>query len=249
LNNMQSGHFVLAVALVAGASGTALAQTQSDPAIPPQAPAAQTAAPAQATTQAVNYGPTRNHWTLAGFMGSDFNQTGNSRISTDSSLSAGGQASYLWHGMVGAEALADFTPSFHVNSLALTDNPHLNTYMANGIFAYPLGDTGQFEPYVSGGFGSIQMRANVVTSILTAAPVEGGTVGVTTTQSNQHWWGSNFGGGVMGFAGNVGFRADVRRYRATENTDITGSAVDQFTKALLSDLAFWRTSVGVAFRW
>jgi len=247
---MHSGHFVLAVALAAGVSGTALAQTQSDPAIPPQPPASQAAAPASATTQAVNYGPTRNYWTLAGFMGSNFSQTGNSRISTDSSLSVGGEAAYLWHGMVGAEALADFTPTFHVTSLALTDNPHLNTYMANGILAYPLGDTGQFSPYASGGFGSMQMRANVVTSIVTAAPVEGGTtVGTTTTQSNQHWWGSNVGGGVMGFAGNVGFRADVRYYRAKENTDITGSAVDQFTKALLSNLTFWRTSVGVAFRW
>jgi hypothetical protein len=247
---MHSGHFVLAAALAAGLSGTAWAQTQSDPANPPQPPDPQSAAPAPATTRAVNYGPTRNYWTLAGFMGSSFEATGNSRIGTDSSLSFGGQASYLWHGMYGAEALADFTPTFHVNSLALTDNPHMNTYMANGIFAYPLGDTGQFDPYVSGGFGGLQMRANVVTSVATGAPVEGATtIATTTTNSNQFWWGGNVGGGVMGFAGNVGFRADVRYYRAIENNDISGSAVDQFTKNLLSELTFWRTSVGVAFRW
>jgi hypothetical protein len=56
----------------------------------------------------------------------------------------------------------------------------------------------------------------------------------------------------MVFAGRVGVRADVRHYSATTSNDAVffkGESPGDLTSALLSGLEFWRTDVGVAFRW
>jgi hypothetical protein len=111
--------------------------------------------------------------------------------------------------------------------------------MANAIGAFPLGSRGQFQPYGSGGYGSITMRFS---EPLTATD---------TSPGMQNTGGGNIGGGLMAFAGKVGLRADFRYYRARtiSSTTQVETTADQATQDLLSGLGFWRTNIGVAFQW
>ena len=228
-----------AAALVSGLSGTAVAQT------PPPTPVAQAIAPAD------NAGLTRSHWLASGFVGSNFGSTNNDVVDVDRSMSFdfGGQVGYLWRGVVGGEFLANFTPSFGVNTVgALFDNPMVSSYMANAVGALPLGAGGQFQPYISGGFGAIQMRfadGIVGSGIL----VNGVVTTVTTSSVSQTGGGSNIGGGIMAFVGKVGVRADARYYHANTFTLDATNFANLVTQSLLSDLNFWRADVGIAFQW
>jgi hypothetical protein len=221
----------MAVALSA-LSGTADAQSTaaSPPAAVPHA------------TPARLYGPTEHQWIVSGFVGSNF---GSSTI--DPSVDFGGQLAFLWKGVIGAEALADFAPSFRIDNLVLADHPHANSYMANLIFATPLGAEGQIEPYISGGVGAVQLRTTVLNLAL---PNSTGALATGTSDGDQMLPGTDLGGGVMGFAGMIGFRADVRYYKVpTDTTFQSNSAVGQVTEGLLSGLSFWRANIGVAVRW
>jgi hypothetical protein len=54
----------------------------------------------------------------------------------------------------------------------------------------------------------------------------------------------------MGFARNVGLRADVRCFRAFNSTDSNPSSVSNaVANNLLNGLDFWRANVGIAIRW
>src|SRR5215831_18396305 len=199
-------------------------------ALPPVA-GAQSGAPAAvpATAPSVTAGATRSHWTTAGFVGSNF---GNS--SADPSVSFGGQLAYLWKGMVGGEVIADFAPAFKLDNAALSESPRTNAYVANAIFALPLGASGQFEPYVSGGAGSIQLVAQAFNIAL---PHLSGTFPTGTSKADEFKFGTNVGGGVMGFNGMIGFRADVRYYKATRDSNFqSATPIGQFTETLLSGL-------------
>ena len=223
---MQSVKHLCVVALAVGWSGTALAQTT-----PPAA--------APATTQATFVGPIDTHWTASGFVGSNLGATGdNTSVRSHGSLDWGGQVAYMWKGFVGGEFIGGYDPSFKVTSPILPDNARVVTYMGNGIVSIPVGSGGQFQPYASGGAGGISMRTQIVTDLLG-----------TTTNNTQTTWGWDAGGGIMGFAGKWGFRADGRYYRAPSKTNPSGTAEDIYTQGLLSSLHFWRASVGVAYRW
>ena len=164
--------------------------------------------------------------------------------SPDAHVTYGGQVGYLWHGMVGGEFLADFAPNVGFDSLVLSKNPQVNSYMGNLIVSIPFGGDQRFQPYFSGGFGSIGLRADV----FTLPDINGN---VSTVSSNEHRWGSDLGGGIFAFANRWGVRGDVRWFRAsTDNNFSTDNTPAQnVTQALLSDLRFWRGTVGVAFRW
>ena len=205
---------------------------------------AQSAAPAAvpAASPSVTAGATQSHWTIAGFIGSNFGTT-----SVDPSVSFGGQAGYLWKGMVGGEAIADFAPAFKLDDAALSENPRANAYMANAIFALPLGASGQFQPYVSGGAGSIQLVARAFN---VALPHLSATFPTGTSRADAFSFGTDVGGGLMGFNGIIGFRADVRYYKATKNDTLASATpIRQFTETLLSGLDFWRANIGIAVRW
>jgi hypothetical protein len=220
---------VVTAALLAGSSGTASAQA---PASPP--PAGQT------TTTPDFFGTTRSYWTAAGFVGTNFRSGG-----TDHSLDFGGEVGYLWRGVAGAELLADFAPAFKLNNALLIEDPHVHSYMANAVGAFPLGAQGQIQPYVSGGVGGIQLRTSVFTPV-----TSGGVTTIGTTTGDQMRLGTDIGGGVAAFLGNVGLRGDVRYYRATKDDNLSATtATGRFTQALLSGLDFWRANVGVALRW
>jgi hypothetical protein len=226
---MRGASFVIAAALAVGVSATATAQT-----------AARSAANHATTAAAGPYYSTENHWLASGFAGTNFGDNYGEDRGGDS-VTFGGQIGYLWHGYLGAEALADFTPGFKVpNTILLADDPHLSSYMANGIVAAPFGSHDQFLPYFSAGMGVFHMSTNFVT----LDPAN------SLTGSQGHF-GGNVGGGFIGYAGNVGVRGDLRWYNVdTKHDDFTASnARDLFTLRLLSGLEYWRANIGVAFRW
>jgi Outer membrane protein beta-barrel domain len=224
---MRSAVYVLGAALALGVAGTASAQTSPTP--------------STATTQATTYGTTVSHWLASGFVGSGFEASGDNpgvEVNSGGRVDYGGQAAYLWHGIVGPEFLFDWAPNFDVNSRFIPGDTNVLSYMVNAIGAYPFGADGQFVPYASGGFGAIQASADVLVSN-------------GTTQSNQNSvWGSNIGGGLMAFATpRFGVRGDLRYYHASTQHDFSGTFPDQVTQAVVSGLTYWRATGGISFRW
>ena len=230
---MRMSAFVITGLLAAGLPHAATAQSASAAIAPAAVPSA---------IEPKLVGATASHWLVSGFVGSNF---GKSTI--DPNVDFGGQVAWLWRGMIGGEAVADFAPSFKMGNAGLAENPRTNSYMGNAIFALPLGAEGQFEPYVSGGLGMIQLTTRVFNASL---PHATGTPLTGTSDGNQMKMGTNIGGGLMAFAGIIGFRADVRYYKAgKDQTFQSTSAVGQYTETLLSNLEFWRANIGVVLRW
>ena len=232
---MRMSAYVFAAVLTAALPHAAAAQSTAASAAPAAVPPA---------ADSKLYGATQSHWVMTGFVGSNF---GKSTI--DPNMIFGGQVGWLWHGVLGAEGIADFAPSFKIqNNTGLSENPRSNSYMGNAVAALPLGSEGQVQPYVSGGLGYMQLRSTIFNAALPR--VAGTPVPTGTTVSDQMKWGSNVGGGVMAFKGLIGFRADVRYYRASKETTFESTTpAGQFGEALLSGLDYWRTNVGVALRW
>jgi hypothetical protein len=182
---------------------------------------------------------TQSRWTAAGFVGANY---GASAVS--SSVDFGGQVGYLYRGIIGGEFIADFAPRFNITNAFLADRPNVNAYMANVIVAAPLGSEAAIQPYVSAGLGGVQLRSNMLA--FANVPTS------SQTEANQTRGGGNVGFGVMGFAGNVGIRGDVRYFRAFTNNTVTttgNTAADAFAQNLLSGLDFWRANIGIAVRW
>jgi hypothetical protein len=197
-------------------------------------------APVVATTHEASYRP----WVASGFIGTSFDTSTNlvSEDDVTNSLAFGGQIAYMWRNKVGGEFLASFAPSVGIANAFLADTPHVNTYMGNVIGSLPFGRNRQFRPYISAGLGAIAMRTTVFAS----------GKGIDTISANDSRFGSNIGGGLMVFGGRVGVRADMRHYSATTSNDAVlfkGESPSDLPSALLSGLSFWRTDVGVAFRW
>ena len=223
---MRSAKYFTAAALVLGLAGTASAQ----------------GTPA-ATTPPTTYSETVSHWVASGFVGGGFNAssaTDDPRIQENGGgVSFGGQVGYLWHGVVGPELLAEWAPSFDVNAAFIDGNTHVFSYMANAIAAAPLGADGQIMPFISGGFGRIQMAADIIN------PID-----LTTDNNSNSVWGTNIGGGIMAFAGDrYGVRGDVRYYHANSDTNIAGSPADQLVESIVSGVHFWRATGGLSVRW
>ena len=226
---MRSTQYLLAAALAVGISAPAFAQ-------------------GTATTQPVNVGETVSHWTATGFVGGNFN-TGGPAPQVDingGGVEFGGAVAYLWHGLVGGEFITSFAPTFDVTSVLIDNNPHVNTYMGNAIVALPIGVGGHVQPYFSGGAGGIHMAADVFDLNQAGQPTS------SFTANHEMRWGWDLGGGAMAFANNrVGFRGDIRYYKATVNNQInTGSSSQSIVvQELLSGIHFWRADGGVTFRW
>ncbi len=223
---MRSAGYVLAAALTFGVTGSAMAQTTPS---------------STATTQATTYGETVSHWVASGFVGGGFNASADDpRIQENGGgVAFGGQVGYLWRGMVGPEFLVDWAPTFDANALFIDGNVHVFSYMANAIGAIPLGADGQFQPFISGGFGAIQMAADIIN------PLDN-----TTASNSNAQWGTNIGGGLMAFTNSrFGLRGDVRYYHSFEDTNLHGSPGDQLVESLVSNIHYWRATGGLSFRW
>ena len=248
---MRLGVFVIATAVAAGLSGTAMAQEGS------AQPVAQPVAPAVPNPLAnTGYNAhTGDHWVASAYVGTNFGSGRNNDLdlidtnNSTTSINFGGQAAYLWGGYVGAEALVDFAPSFELSNVLFEKHPLVNSYMANGIVAAPFGSNNQYLPYLSGGLGAIQLRSTIFVLDPTDAP-DINLIGTISADGTR--FGGDIGGGIMGFAGKWGFRGDVRYFKTSvdNNVDLTDLGNGNlFTQGVLSGLAFWKANVGVAFRW
>jgi opacity protein-like surface antigen len=164
------------------------------------------------------------------------------------SIAFGGQIAYLWRSNVGAEFLADFAPTFKVPSLVISDHPSLSAYMFNAIYGFNVGRLGRFRPYISAGIGAINMSADLLTIDTNLIQ--------STISASQSRFGGNVGVGGFGYVGRVGVRADIRWFKASsDNTLLDLDVLDntRFDDANrlveLSGIKYWRSSLGVAFRW
>lgn len=112
---------------------------------------------------------------------------------------------------------------------------HATTLMGNIVARLP---TGPFQPYGSAGVGLVRVTGEL------DAPIVGDNLSV---DAEDLGW--NIGGGAYIFpTPNFGIRADFRRFRTGDVTfdnllDIVG--IDEVP---LPDFNFWRTTVGVTFK-
>jgi len=157
-----------------------------------------TAASTTTTTQSPE-----NQWIASGFAGGNF-----ANNAEPSSTAFGGSVGYLWNGKWGAEFDAGFTPDFGLQSnfFGLGIKPMVNTYMANAVAAMPFGLDRRWQPFIAGGVGAISLRSS-----LNAADV--GAAIDSTFNPDATRFGGDIGGGIMGFMGNWGFKADLQYFR------------------------------------
>jgi opacity protein-like surface antigen len=151
-------------------------------------------------------------------------------------LTYGASIGWMGEGVIGWEADLSYTPEFFEgddDDLDLFDgDSNITSVMGNILIGVPVGgQTGPgVRPYVAGGAGLLQTRVEDPDALF---------------EIDNNDFGVNIGGGVMGFAtDNVGFRGDIRYFRAFSE-DEGNDAVD-FD---FSDFDFWRGTVGVTFRW
>jgi hypothetical protein len=207
------------------------------------------AAAQQATDVDTDPFPIESHWLLSGSLGSDFEED-----AEDPGVNFAGTLGWLWHGTIGGEFQANFSPDFQLDAGLtppfLFEEPAINSYMLNVIGAAPLMAGGQFQPYVSGGPGWFTLNGD---------PTPGDS-DINLKQTEMGW---NAGLGIMGFLGQMGIRADLRYFRVSgdEFAGVDGSVLrarhgvvvdDQeglLDAPFLSGLSFWRGNVGVALRW
>jgi opacity protein-like surface antigen len=137
-------------------------------------------------------------------------------------------------GAVGFEVDFGYSPNFFETGTAadgfdFTNDSNVTTLTGNAIVGIPIGGhSASVRPYVVGGVGLI--RTNVQDA------------GQFFDVSTKNDFGFDVGAGVMGFvAQNIGLRGDVRYFR-------TFNGSDNVTTLGLSDFNFWRTSVGVTFK-
>lgn len=153
--------------------------------------------------------PAPNHWLVSGFVGSNF-----ANNAQPASMDFGGSLAYLWKDRFGAEIDTGFTPDFQLqnNFFGLGIKPQVNSYMVNLMGARAIGDERTLLPFISGGIGALSLRSGLASDAVTA------------TTSNDTRFGGDIGGGVMGFSGAWGFKADVRYFRATGSYNAPGSS-------------------------
>ena len=225
---MRSAQYLSAAVLTFALAGSAAAQTTSPP-------------PSTATTQPTYVGATISHWLASGFVGGGFDTSGDSAVIPDnasSNFTWGAQVGYLWRGYVGPEFLFNTSRNIDVDTAFIPGDTRVLSYMANAIGAYPVGANGQIVPYASGGIGSIQASADVLTG------------NGSTTNNQNSVFGQNYGGGVMAFAGKGwGARGDIRYYHASTQHNFAGTFPDQLMQEVASGLSFWQATGGISFRW
>ena len=101
--------------------------------------------------------------------------------------------------------------------------------MGNAVIAMPLGREGEWQPFLSGGAGTVSLRAVVA--------------------NDQFKFGWNVGGGVMGFKGMIRLPRRRPLYKTGTNATNQTTPIGTFTDSLLTGLDFWRANIGIAVRW
>ena len=162
----------------------------------------QTTTTATTTTTTPTQSP-ENQWIASGFAGGNF-----ANNAEPSSTAFGGSVGYLWNGKWGGEFDAGFTPDFNLQSnfFGLGIKPMVNTYMFNAIAAMPFGLDRKWQPFIAGGVGAISLRSGLNTSDV-------GSAIDSTFNPDATRFGGDIGGGLMGFMGNWGVKADLQYFR------------------------------------
>ena len=147
----------------------------------------------------------------------------------------GASLAWMGAGWLGFEVDFGYSPNFFEETTGDTNfgysDSNVTTLMGNVIVGVPLGGTHGFgvRPYASGGIGLIRSSVDDVDDFFDLS-------------SND--LGINAGGGVhLFFTDKIGIRGDIRYFRAL-NDDSPDNDVD-FS---LGSFNFWRSTVGVSFR-
>ncbi len=246
MNRLFLPTVAVALALMAG---PAFAQTTNDPnGQGTVVSGTQATPPATTNTYYDEDQPFANEFILGGFIGSDF-----ARSASSASVDFGANLDYLRNGVAGVEFLAGFAPRFNLAQLGTGNQADINNYMANFIAAAPVGFLHSFKPYLSLGVGAMTMSVNgnngpapTNTTSPTGNAVSNAVNSVVAP--NETRLAGDIGGGVMGFSGRVGLRADIRYFSTLGGSNtVTNNGIT--TPSLLDNTKFWRGNVGVAVRW
>ncbi len=182
-------------------------------------------------------GTARADWLFTPNIGAGFG--GNAGSGADgvgaTHLSWGASIGWMGAGIFGWEADLAYTPEFFEaddDDLDLIENSNVTSFMANVLVGVPVGGQtgGGFRPYVSGGAGILQQNVQSDDDLF---------------EVDNSEFGVNIGAGAMGFmSDHVGFRGDIRYYRALSDPD-----EDNEFDVDLGDFDFWRGTAGITFRW
>ena len=180
---------------------------------------------------ALTPGAARADWLFTPNIGAGFG--GNA--SGSSHLTYGASIGWMGAGVFGWEADLAYTPEFFEgddDDFDLIENSNVTSFMVNALIGVPVGGQrgGGFRPYVSGGVGLLQQQVEDSEQLF---------------EFSNNEFGINLGFGAMGFmSDHVGFRGDVRYYRALADPDEDNEFDIDF-----GDFDFWRGTAGVTFRW
>lgn len=150
-------------------------------------------------------------------------------------LTWGASFGWMGAGIVGWEADLAYTPEFFEaddDDLDFIENSNVTSFMGNVLVGIPIGGQtgGGFRPYLSAGAGLLQTNVQSDDDLFEVTNDE---------------FGVNVGAGAMGFmTDNVGFRGDLRYYRA-----LTDPEPDNEFDIDFGDFDFWRATAGITFRW
>jgi opacity protein-like surface antigen len=173
---------------------------------------------------ALNAAPAHAQWFVTPYAGGHF---GGDTSNTKFNLGAG--VGYLGAGVVGFETDFNYAPNFFDASNNInfeTKGSNLATVMFNGIVAARPQTV--IRPYASGGIGWMRSRIDEVAG---AFAVKNNDLGV------------NVGAGVIAqFNRNVGWRTDVRYFRA-----VVDNQEDNDFDAAFGNFNFWRATAGLTF--
>jgi hypothetical protein len=180
-------------------------------------------------------------WLLTPYIGGNWNSQvrftddlGDFTEEFESRLNYGVSLAWMGAGIAGFEIDASYSPNFF-ERLSGSDtrlgDSNVAMLMGNIVLGAPIGGQGGvgLRPYVAGGVGIIRSRITDPGQLFDVSSDD---------------WAFNAGGGVTAFlADNFGLRGDVRYFRGLRDNQPDG-ALD----VALSDLRFWRWSVGATLR-
>jgi opacity protein-like surface antigen len=197
--------------------------------------------------------PARADWFLTPFVGVVFGGAANQFVLNDlddefeQRMNFGGSFGYRTKGIFGFEVDYDVAPNFFQFTGGTGDfnpfdlNSSVQTLMGNVVVAIPVGGStgGGFQPYLTAGFGTIRTKLRSESDVFDD---------ITSNDS-----GFNVGGGAHFFVStHFGFRFDARYTRGFESIDDEDPIEDNpfFDQPFATEVFdFWRSTVGVTFRW
>lgn len=172
----------------------------------------------------------RADWLFTPYVGANTGGSANDVGTNDTNLNVGGSLGYMGAGILGFELDFGYSPNFFADTTGDFYDGNVTSFMANLIVGAPIGGMGTgVRPYASGGVGLLRANVDDVDDFF---------------DIDTNAFGMNAGAGVMVFLrDNVGLRGDVRYFRSLEDTG-EGDDIDFG----LGRFDFWRTSLGIAFR-